>query len=337
MKERSKTYIDDKWFTIFKNKEITNIKYVREFERELSEFVNIPYIYCLTNGTSALFLGSIALGINNKSKCLIPSYSYNAVKVILEYIGANIDYIDIKEDTLCMDPILLKKYLEHNRNIDYVFFINHLGYIGEDLFEIKRICDFYNVVLIEDSAQGLGEVYNGISAGSVGEFGIYSFSGTKLIRCGEGGAIVTSNQLVRNKVEKLAAMGIGNYDMSPMSAIFLTEQLHDIDRITKLRFKSYNKYVSNGLNLISFKTDNNIGYNACAVLLSKLNKLNLLSSLLEKSGYETRSRFYKPLTENRHIAPVAYNVFERYIELPDSYDMTDEDFNKVSQLVKYIG
>jgi len=337
VKERSKTYIDDKWFTIFKNKEITNIKYVREFERELSEFVNIPYIYCLTNGTSALFLGSIALGINNKSKCLIPSYSYNAVKVILEYIGANIDYIDIKEDTLCMDPILLKKYLEHNRNIDYVFFINHLGYIGEDLFEIKRICDFYNVVLIEDSAQGLGEVYNGISAGSVGEFGIYSFSGTKLIRCGEGGAIVTSNQLVRNKVEKLAAMGIGNYDMSPMSAIFLTEQLHDIDRITKLRFKSYNKYVSNGLNLISFKTDNNIGYNACAVLLSKLNKLNLLSSLLEKSGYETRSRFYKPLTENRHIAPVAYNVFERYIELPDSYDMTDEDFNKVSQLVKYIG
>lgn len=337
MKERSKTYIDDKWFTIFKNKEITNIKYVREFERELSEFVNIPYIYCLTNGTSALFLGSIALGINNKSKCLIPSYSYNAVKVILEYIGANIDYIDIKEDTLCMDPILLKKYLEHNRNIDYVFFINHLGYIGEDLFEIKRICDFYNVVLIEDSAQGLGEVYNGISAGSVGEFGIYSFSGTKLIRCGEGGAIVTSNQLIRNKVEKLAAMGIGNYDMSPMSAIFLTEQLHDIDRITKLRFKSYNKYVSNGLNLISFKTDNNIGYNACAVLLSKLNKLNLLSSLLEKSGYETRSRFYKPLTENRHIAPVAYNVFERYIELPDSYDMTDEDFNKVSQLVKYIG
>ena len=337
MKERSKTYIDDKWFTIFKNKEITNIKYVREFERELSEFVNIPYIYCLTNGTSALFLGSIALGINNKSKCLIPSYSYNAVKVILEYIGAGIDYIDIKEDTLCMDPILLKKYLEHNRNIDYVFFINHLGYIGEDLFEIKRICDFYNVVLIEDSAQGLGEVYNGISAGSVGEFGIYSFSGTKLIRCGEGGAIVTSNQLIRNKVEKLAAMGIGNYDMSPMSAIFLTEQLHDIDRITKLRFKSYNKYVSNGLNLISFKTDNNIGYNACAVLLSKLNKLNLLSSLLEKSGYETRSRFYKPLTENRHIAPVAYNVFERYIELPDSYDMTDEDFNKVSQLVKYIG
>jgi len=337
VKERSKTYIDDKWFTIFKNKEITNIKYVREFERELSEFVNIPYIYCLTNGTSALFLGSIALGINNKSKCLIPSYSYNAVKVILEYIGANIDYIDIKEDTLCMDPILLKKYLEHNRNIDYVFFINHLGYIGEDLFEIKRICDFYNVVLIEDSAQGLGEVYNGISAGSVGEFGIYSFSGTKLIRCGEGGAIVTSNQLIRNKVEKLAAMGIGNYDMSPMSAIFLTEQLHDIDRITKLRFKSYNKYVSNGLNLISFKTDNNIGYNACAVLLSKLNKLNLLSSLLEKSGYETRSRFYKPLTENRHIAPVAYNVFERYIELPDSYDMTDEDFNKVSQLVKYIG
>ena len=199
-----------------------------------------------------------------------------------------------------MDPILLKRYLEHNRDINYVFFINHLGYIGEDLFEIKRICDFYNITLIEDSAQGLGEVYNGIPAGSVGEFGIYSFSGTKLIRCGEGGAIVTSNQLIRNKVEKLAAMGIGNYDMSPMSAIFLTEQLHDIDRITKLRFKSYNKYVSNGLNLISFKTDNNIGYNACAVLLSKLNKLNLLSSLLEKSGYETRSRFYKPLTENRY-------------------------------------
>jgi len=337
VKERSKTYIDDKWFLAFKNKELTNIKYVREFEKELSKFVNIPYIYCLTNGTSALFLGSIALGINNKSKCLIPSYSYNAVKVILEYIGASIDYIDIKEDTLCMDPILLKKYLEHNRNIDYVFFINHLGYIGEDLFEIKRICDFYNVVLIEDSAQGLGEVYNGISAGSVGEFGIYSFSGTKLIRCGEGGAIVTSNQLVRNKVEKLAAMGIGNYDMSPMAAIFLSEQLHDIDKITKLRFRSYNKYISNGLNLINFKTDNNIGYNACAILLSKLNKLNLLSSLLEKSGYETRSRFYKPLTENKYIAPVAYNVFERYIELPDSYDMTDEDFSKVSRLVKYIG
>lgn len=337
MKERSKTYIKDDWFLAFKNKELTDIKYVREFEQKLSEFTGIPYVYCLTNGTSALFLGSIALGVTNKSKCLIPSYSYNAVKVILEYIGASIDYIDIKEDTLCMNPTLLKKYLEHNRSTDYVFFINHLGYVGEDLFEVKNICDFYNVTLVEDSAQGLGEVYNKTPAGSVGKFGIYSFSGTKLIRCGEGGALITSSQHIRNKVEQLAAMGIGNYDMSPMSAIFLTEQLRDIDEITELRFRSYSKYISNGLNLVNFKTDYNVGYNACAVLLSKSNKLNLLVNLLEKSGYETRSKFYKPLVEDKHSAPVAYSVYERYIELPDSYNMTDDDFSKVSQLVKYIG
>lgn len=206
MREISKTYIRDDWFLVFKNKELTDVRYVTEFERELSKFTSIPYVCGLANATSALFLGSTAIGVSSNSKCLIPSYSHNAIKVVLEYIGASVDYIDIKEKTLCMDPSLLKSYLEHNKSVNYVFFINHLGYVGEDLLEIKKICDFYNVVLIEDSSQGLGEVYDGMSAGSIGEFGVYSFSGTKLIRCGKGGAIVTGNQHIHSRIEKLATL-----------------------------------------------------------------------------------------------------------------------------------
>lgn len=337
MIERYKSYIKDDWLNIFKEHEIIDTFNLSIFAHNLEDYIYNktsikPFITPLTNGTSSLFLGFYALGINNTKKCLLPGFSYHACKVVLEYLGANIDYIDISEKTLCMNPDNLKKYLEKNSDVNYVIFINHLGYIGEDLFKIKDICDFYNVELIEDSAQGLGHLYNNLMPGLVGKFGIYSFSGTKLLRSGEGGCFISKDSILSDKVEKLSLMGIGNFIMSPLSSLFLNKQLNDIDELLEKRNDIFKKYKNLNIDIIDFPLDNNTGYHSVSYLLKNRN-INSIKSLLEKNKYEFRYNFYKPLCDDSEKIPISYSIYKKYIELPQSYDLEDKD---ISFIVKFI-
>ena len=92
-----------------------------------------------------------------------------------------------------MDPDKLKMII--SKDTKAVIFIEHLGYCGEDLIKVKNIYDEYNTYLIEDSAQSLGQINKNVNkmGGTIGEFGIYSFSGTKLLRSSEGGCLITNN------------------------------------------------------------------------------------------------------------------------------------------------
>jgi len=334
--KRDITFTKDDWFDFIKENEITDIDHNKLLGHKLESFIEKEtgksiFVKPLTNGTSSLFLGFIASGIKKHTKCLLPSYSFPAAKVVLNYLGADIDYIDIKKDTLCMDPELLKKYLNNDRSVEYVIFINHLGYIGEDLFEIKNICDYYNVTLIEDSAHGLGQTYENKMAGTVGKFGIYSFSGTKLLRCGEGGCIISSDENLINTVNDLANMGIGNYIMSPMSALFLSKQVDDIEILFEKRNQIYEKYKYNNINLHSYKTDNKRGYHAYAYLLKK--PISQIKKLITLSNIEFRYFFYKPFSENKDKYPIAFDVYNKYIEIPQSFNLSDDEINKISKFI----
>ncbi len=340
MIERYKSFIKDEWINELKEKEITNVFNLSIFAHNLENYIlkktNIKtYVVPLTNGTCSLFLGFYALGINNTKKCLLPGFSYHAAKVALEYLGSNIDYIDISEKTLCMSPSKLKEYLNKNSDVNYVIFINHLGYIGEDLFEIKEICDFYNVELIEDSAQGLGQIYSNTMPGLIGKFGIYSFSGAKLLRSGEGGCFISKDIVLSEKVEKLSFMGIGNYIMSPLSAIFLNKQLEDIDELIEKRNKIFRMYNNLNLEILKFPLDYNTGYHTICYLLKNRN-LNSIKSLLAKNKYEFRYNFYKPLIDDIGKIPESHSVYKKYIELPQSYDLENKDIEFVVKFLKTV-
>jgi len=339
---RSKSYIKNEWLKEIKEKEIINIKNISLFLHNLQDYIlektnTKTYVVPLTNGTSSLFLGFYALGINNTKKCLLPGFSYHAAKIALEYLGANIDYIDVSKETLCMNPNKLKEYLENNKDVNYVIFINHLGYIGEHLFEIKNICDYYKVELIEDSAQGFGHIYNGTMPGLTGKFGIYSFSGAKLLRCGTGGCFITTNAKLSEKVEELSSMGIGNYLLSPMLSIFLNKQLEDIDELIEKRHNIYEKYKKLDLDIIDFPLDNNTGYHCISYLLENKN-LNSVKGLLNsyQNKYEFRYNFYAPLCTDYNKTPVSYYIYSRYIELPQSYDLENEDISSIVKFIKMI-
>jgi dTDP-4-amino-4,6-dideoxygalactose transaminase len=234
-----------------------------------------------------------------------------------------------------MSPSKLKEYLNKNSDVNYVIFINHLGYIGEDLFEIKEICDFYNVELIEDSAQGLGQIYSNTMPGLIGKFGIYSFSGAKLLRSGEGGCFISKDIVLSEKVEKLSFMGIGNYIMSPLSAIFLNKQLEDIDELIEKRNKIFRMYNNLNLEILKFPLDYNTGYHTICYLL-KNRSLNSIKSLLNKNKFEFRYNFYKPLTNDIEKIPVSYTIYKKYIELPQSYDLENKDVEFIAKFLKTL-
>lgn len=281
--------------------------------------------YCITtcNGTSALLLGMIALGLKENDEVIIPSYSYNAVKVCCDFLKLKIIFCDVSYDTLCIDPNILEQKITNNTKC--VFFINHLGYVGDDIKKVKNICNERNVLLVEDSAQAFNHFNNGIAAGTFGEYGIYSFSGTKLLRCGEGGCLITKNKHLYNEVKRLRDMGIGNYTMSPLNAKLLLLQLNELNTIVDERVRIQNLWKKH-IQLINFGMDS---VHAVAILHEKSKNINTFLNLAE---IETRYKFYKNLGGPE--CNISDGIFENYIELPQFYGITENDVTRCCELIE---
>lgn len=320
-------YLKNEWLDELKNYSILNYNDTIIFEQQLKDYVGINYCSTTCNGTSALLLGMLALGLKEKDEIIIPSFSYHSIYNISQYLNLNIKICDIKKETLCMNPNELKNIISNNTKA--VAFIDHQGYIGDDLFEVRNICNNYNIPLIEDSAQGLSQIYNNKMCGTIGDFGIYSFSGHKLLRSSEGGCLITNRQDVYEFVNKNKNLGIGNYIMSPLIGKLLQFQLSDIKNIISNRNKIYNLY-KKYLNIIQFNYDiENYSTNAIGYLSPKA---NIIFNKFKLLNIETKYKKFKCYGN----LPIGNNVFEEYIELPTTFTLSEKEIEKISKEIKNI-
>jgi dTDP-4-amino-4,6-dideoxygalactose transaminase len=323
IKRDNNSILTDNILTHISNIDILNYEYVTTFEKKLSDYVNINNVVCVSNGTSALLLGMIALGLKENDEIIIPSYSYPSALTISKYLKLNIKFCDIKYDTLCMDPDKLKMII--SKDTKAVIFIEHLGYCDEDLIKVKNICDEYNTYLIEDSAQSLGQINKNVNkmGGTIGEFGIYSFSGTKLLRSSEGGCLITNNNKISDRVKILRGInGIGNYTMSPLVSKILNHQLDNINNILNKRKRIQNIYKK----FINIVSNNNESVHAVAYVSDKA---NTIYNMLRLKDIETRYKYYP--TQNLYISN---KIYENYIELPQSFDLTELDIKYICDIIK---
>ncbi len=186
--------------------------YVNEFEKKFAEFVKSPYAVAVSNCTTALHLGLDALGIGHGDKVVVPSFTYVASANAVEYTGAQPVFCDIDLSTFNIDVNHLEKLLASDQSIKAVMPV-HLFGLCADMPTIMALAAKYKIKIIEDSACGFDAWIGDKHSGTFGDCGCFSFHPRKAITTGEGGMLITANEVIIKRVSQLRDHGAAKSDL----------------------------------------------------------------------------------------------------------------------------
>lgn len=185
---------------VLKSDFITQGPNIIDFERDFAKYVGAKYAVACATGTAALHLSCLALGINQKSKVLTSAITFVASANCAEFLGANVDFVDIDDKTYCISVKELEKKLKVKK-IDLVIPVHLCGH-SSDMAKIYKLKKKYNFKIIEDSCHALGGTYNNFKVGSCkySDISTFSFHPVKPITTAEGGMITTNDKKVYQKL-----------------------------------------------------------------------------------------------------------------------------------------
>ena len=187
---------------------------VDELESKIAKYTGAKFAIATVNGTSALHVALKLAGVEEDDEVITQSLTFVGTANAIRYCGANPLFVDIEQSTLGMSPDALKNHLESNTTIEAKGCINkktgrrisacvpmHTFGHPVRIDEIIKICEHYQISVVEDAAEALGSFYQERHAGTFGKLGILSFNGNKIITSGGGGMILTndSNLALRAK------------------------------------------------------------------------------------------------------------------------------------------
>lgn len=180
--------------------------HVATFEQALGAWLSVPHVIAVNNGTSALHLALLALGIGPGDEVLVPAYTFVASATPVLYVGAAPVFVDVDLDTLCMDPAdAASKVTERTKAIVVV----HLNGYPAPLADLAELASRHGLKLVEDAAQAHGAQYQGRYVGTVGDAGALSFWQDKTITTGgEGGAVLTRDATLARALRSLRDHGL---------------------------------------------------------------------------------------------------------------------------------
>lgn len=190
--------------------------YVNRFEEDLAKFVGVKRAVAVVNGTAALHIALKVAGVKAEDEVLMPSLTFIATANAVSYLGAVPHFIDVSINTLGVDADKLKIYLEQigklqnnqlynretGRRISALVPMHTFGHAA-DIEGLLKVCEMYNLTLVEDAAESLGSYYNGKHTGSFGKISAISFNGNKIMTTGGGGAIVTDDNVIADYAKHL--------------------------------------------------------------------------------------------------------------------------------------
>ena len=184
-------------------------KYVDQFEKEIANYTGSPRAVATVNGTAGLHISLLLTGVKSNELVITQPLTFVATCNAISYIGAQPVFIDGDRDTLGLSPTALEEWLNENAFVDDDGICRHV--ISEKviracvpmhtfghpvkLSELIKVCNQWNIKLIEDAAESLGSLYKGKHTGTFGEFGVLSFNGNKIITTGGGGMILSDVSL----------------------------------------------------------------------------------------------------------------------------------------------
>ena len=177
---------------------------ISSFEKKLANYLNVPYAIALPNCTLSIYAALQVLGIEHGDEVIVPNLTHASSIYPIIMSGGKIKVFDFQPNSYYYDIENIKKLITPKTKF---FLACYLYGMPLNIEEIKKVCDENNITLIEDVAQAFGTKINGKYAGTYGKIGCYSFNDTKMLRIGEGGAIVTSDKEIYDRVEHFRHVG----------------------------------------------------------------------------------------------------------------------------------
>jgi dTDP-4-amino-4,6-dideoxygalactose transaminase len=302
--------------------------HITAFEKELGEYLEIEHCAALSSGTAAIHLALIILGVERGDEVICQSFTFSGSCNPIMYQGATPVFVDSEPDTWNMNPVLLEEAIVDrikNGKKPKAIIVVHLYGMPAKMDEIMEVSRRHKIPVIEDAAESLGSVYKGTRTGTIGDMGILSFNGNKIITTSGGGALVSKNPEWIQKARFLSTQArdsaphyehsqVGyNYRMSNICAGIGRGQLQVLDtRVQQRRFNFdfYKKKLS-GINSISFLDEPKGVFSNRWLSTILIEKGNPAREAL-RLAFEAENIESRPLWKPMHLQPV-FNKFPAYV------------------------
>jgi perosamine synthetase len=328
-------------------------KYIEAFEKAFATFCGSTYALAVSNGTTALHLALVSMGIRATDEIIIPDLTFVATANAVSFTGARVVPVDIEADTLCIDCDAIRKAItKHTRLIMPVHLYGHPAKMDE----ICEIAREHNLLVLEDAAEAHGAKYLGRPVGSLGDCGVFSFYGNKIITSGEGGMLTTNSKQLHDRAKLLRDHAMGserrywhtevgyNYRMTNLQAALGLAQLERIDAILEHRRQLMGWYREELRNVSRVRLNNepagsrNVYWMICLEIPGMdYPQRDRLIGLLKEHGVDSRPYFY-PVSElpmyERAITPIAHAASASGINLPTYFDLTKADVAVIARAVR---
>jgi perosamine synthetase len=335
-------------------------KYVERFEADFAEFCGTKHAISCCNGTAALHLALMALGVGVGDEVIIPTLTFVATANAVTYCGARPVFVDSEPETWNIDPELIEaKITARTKGVIVVHLYGHPA----NMDTIRSIALRHGLFVLEDAAEAHGAKYKGKTVGSIGDISTFSFYGNKIITTGEGGMINTNDDDLANKVRQLRGQGMDpnrrywfpiigyNYRMTNIAAALGLAQLEKVQwHISRrLEIAAWYRELLRDLHGLNWQSEQSwathVYWMFNIVLDSNIKGIrdNLMAHLWEQK-IETRPVFYPMHTlppylqthESSHY-PFADHISQFGLSLPTWAGLTYEDVYYVcDKLSEYL-
>ena len=328
-------------------------KYVDEFERGFAHFCGTEYALATCNGTTALHLALASLGIKPGDEVIVPDFTFVATANAVTYTGAKAVTVDIDERTLCIDPKSVERAITpRTRAVIPVHLYGHPA----DMDAINGIAKSRGLLVIEDAAEAHGAEYRGRKVGALGDCGVFSFYGNKIITSGEGGMITTNNRELYRHAKHLRDHAMNaerkywhtelgfNYRLTNLQAALGLAQLERIDALLnkrrmmvgwyretlganpRLRSNAETRGVTNAYWMFCLEVEG----------LTEETRSELMRRL-KQAGVDSRP-YFCPISDMpmypRAVTPVAHRIASTGINLPSYFDIEPQDVQFICDAVR---
>ena len=211
-----------------------------------------------TSGSSALDMAALLCNLKSGDEVILPSFTFSSTANSFVLAGATLVFVDIRPDTMNIDETKIEAAITNKTKV--ICPVHYAG-VACEMDTIMEIAKKYNLMVVEDAAQGVMSTYKGRALGTIGDFGCFSFHETKNYSMGEGGAILINNEKYIEKAEILREKGTNrsqffrgqvakynwvdfgdSYLQSDLNAAYLWAQLEMADEINENRLTTWNTY-----------------------------------------------------------------------------------------------
>jgi perosamine synthetase len=294
-------------------------KYVDQFEEMMCEITGAKYAIAIVNGTNALHLSMVLAGVEPGDEVITQSLTFIATANAISYCQATSHFVYVDKETMGLSPTLLDAHLQEisemrngecfnkntNKRIKACVPMHTFG-LPLYIDGLVKVCDKYNITLIEDAAESLGSYYKGQHTGTFGKLGTFSFNGNKTVTSGGGGAIITDDEELAKRAKYLSTQAkiphkweykhdaIGyNYRMPNLNAALACAQLEQLDFYIKNKRELNDNYaqflVGNGdVKLVQEVKNAKSNYWLNAVILKDKSERDNFLEELNSKGVMTR-------------------------------------------------